>query len=477
MKITNLIITFVFLAISLPAWCQQTDYLSIVQQYYPQIYTTIQETVGKQWDDAQVRRTVMEGQAKAFIEIAESQVPMNETLLAEAIINNSLPGMKEYNTRVLDDLSIENPYPILKCDWFKVKGYYDRRVGTSEQYAVATPTRPYDRPASQTPTVPKNQEIYDDEEEEVLDYDGRTQQQQYDSNNEYDTRRNNSTIVTQPPARTQDRDTRYADRNDRQNNYDDERSSYFEDGYDQYDDNYSYPKKRKTRTGPSPFKVGIKAGVGFNSMYNLGSYLSRSSELGYTGGTKEGSQLQVKSSPGLVFEGGLAAMYKTGGFFVQNETTFQYLTASYKNAFFNSEGASLGSERSYDNTHMYIQTAFHLGGYYEIDKGVSLIAGVGPYVGFKINSSYDELGIYEKSYTVPVTSEGENGSETKQVYPYENYMKDGEKSINFGVSGIFGVDWDRFRIALYPSIGLTELHKTEKHKPFGLQLGVTVWLF
>lgn len=455
MKINNVFLTLILCISSFSVW-GQSDNLNVVRNHYPEIYTSIQQSIGQQWDDPQVKQTVLEGQAKAFLALAESQNPMDSGVLAEAILNNSLPNMKEYNTRILNDLSIENPFPLLKCDWFKVKAYYDRRV--SSQYTAA---------ASSTParTVTR-------------DYTAQTQQRQQQAaqvTQDYAVPQVQQRDAYDQPRYTQQEPDMYAQeepetpvytpytppvRDSRDRQYDRSRDSYFDEyGYDDQR-SPSYTRQRDTKK-ESPFHIGIKLGGGLGSFYNMGSYLNRVAADGIP------ANLQLKSKLGLQAEGGLAFMYKSGGFFVQNETGVQYSQAKFSSKQYDNKGGVVAkSEKDFDNTYLYLQTAFHFGGYYEIDKGVHLIAGVGPYIGFNLNADYDEFGFFPTK----TLAEGE-------VPTYEKYMKDGEKSIMFGVSGVFGVDINKFRIALYPSMGLTKMHDKEEYKPFGATLGFTYWFF
>jgi|GEM_PF-4275387 len=473
MKINNVFLTVILCFFSLSVW-GQSDNLNVVRTHYPEIYNSIQDAARQQWDDAQVRQAVMEGQAKAFLALAESQDPMESGVLAEAILNNSLPNQKEYNTRILNDLSIENPFPLLRCDWFKVKAYYDRRV--TSQYTAATrerqtpPSRTYVPPAAQRETVPaapQREIAQTTPQREVYQAPERTQQTtpQRDVYQPQRSKVEEETPVIEdmtdedwektytyvPPTQTTREPVR-----------DTSRDTYF----DEYDDQGYQSYSRKRDGGSSPFHIGIRLGGGLSSMYNLGSYVDRPADEDIS----FPSNLQLKSKLGLSAEGGLAFMYKSGGFFAQNETGVQYSQAHYTAKIYNSEGG-VSRESDIKNNYLYLNTAFHFGGYYELDKGVHLIAGVGPYVGFKLNANYEDS---DNLFGNETEGEGEN---TKGASFYEKYMEKGEKNIMFGVSGVFGADINKFRIALYPSMGLTKVHDKEGHKPFGLTLGLTYWIF
>lgn len=461
MKINNVFLTFIFCIFTLSAWAQ-SDNLSVVRDHYPEIYASIQDAARQQWDDAQVRQAVMEGQAQAFLALAESQDPMDSGVLAEAILNNSLPGQREHNTKILNDLSIENPFPLLKADWFKAKTFYDRRVTSQFKAAVrerqTTPTR---RTVPQTQTQTPQRQTAQTTNPPAYTYQSPQKAEQTAP------QRNVYKRETLPVETEEVEDVRtytYVPPVQEPENVqsDNSRDSYFDEYNYQEEQTYQSYGRKRDNSSASPIHLGLKIGGGMSSMYNLGSYLDRT-EAGIP------SNLQVKSKLGLMAEGGLAVMYKSSGFFAQNETTVQYSQAKYtaKTYTVSSGEAKLEKERDFDNSYLYLQTGFHFGGYYELDKGIHLLAGVGPYVGFKLNADYDDYGIFDNA-----TPEEEGGDT-----PYQKYMKDGEKSIMFGVSGVFGADINKFRIALYPSMGLTKIHDKEEHKPFGLSLGLTYWFF
>jgi len=470
MKINNVFLTVIFCFFTLSVWAQ-SDNLDVVKNHYPEVYASIQDAARQQWDDAQVRQAVVEGQAKAFLALAESQEPMNSGVLAEAILNNSLPNQKENNTRILNDLSIENPFPLLKCDWFKVKAYYDRRV--SSQYTAAVRQRPTTPTRSTTtPTTTQRQTTQPAATTSpayTYQPPQRTEQPTTTQRNVYE--RERVPVETEQTHKIEDMND-----DDWEKTYtyvppvqqpqnvqrDNSRDSYFDEYNYQEDQSYQSYSRKKDKSS-SPIHLGLKVGGGLGSMYNLGSYINRPAEDNIP------SNLQLKSRLGLMAEGGLAVMYKSGGFFVQNETTVQYSQANYtaKQYTVSSGTATLSKERKFDNSYLYLQTGFHFGGYYELDKGVHLIAGVGPYIGFKLNADYNDYGIFDNA------TPAQEGGDT----PYQKYMKDGEKSIMFGAFGVFGADINKFRIALYPSMGLTKIHDKEEHKPFGLSLGLTYWFF
>jgi hypothetical protein len=188
--------------------------------------------------------------------------------------------------------------------------------------------------------------------------------------------------------------------------------------------------------------------MGDYTTIDFGSYANSSFSQG----------LQVKSRIGLAAEGGLAFIYKSGGFFVENETTAQYTKVNLESKLYNvaNGNTDIIENKRFDNSYLNLQTAFHLGGYYDMGDGIHMIFGVGPYLTYQLSATYNQYGLFDN---------------------YEQYMKEGEKKLNFGVSGVFGADINHFRVALYPAFGLTKLQEKEPYKPMGLTLGFTYWFF
>lgn len=84
----------------------QSNSIDIVRKYYPQIYTSIKNEARKQWkDDERVLKAVMEGQTKAFIEIAEAQKNIDPIAMANSLLYGSITNEEGYNRTILDDLS------------------------------------------------------------------------------------------------------------------------------------------------------------------------------------------------------------------------------------------------------------------------------------------------------------------------------------------------------------------------------------
>ncbi|PXV63344.1 hypothetical protein CLV62_11461 [Dysgonomonas alginatilytica] len=151
LSLTTIFILFVLSVYS------QSDNINIVKKYYPQIYTSIKNEADKQWvKDQKILKAIIEGQATSFIQIAESQAKIDPIAMTNALLFGSLDGEEEYNKTILDDLRIENPYPLLRCNWYKVKDQYDKtkNIKTSADIFV---------PDNQKTAVTENNDIYKDE--------------------------------------------------------------------------------------------------------------------------------------------------------------------------------------------------------------------------------------------------------------------------------------------------------------------------
>lgn len=127
MQNQKLSLTVIIFIISILSVYTQSNSINIVKEYYPQIYNSIKTETEKQWsNDKKILNTIMEGQARAFLEMAESQTQIDPVAMTNALLYGSLPNEEEYNRRIIDDLNITNPYPLLKCNWSIVKTQYEK---------------------------------------------------------------------------------------------------------------------------------------------------------------------------------------------------------------------------------------------------------------------------------------------------------------------------------------------------------------
>ena len=127
MQNQKLSLTVIIFILSILSVYAQSNSINIVKRYYPQIYNSIKTETEKQWsNDKNLLNAVMEGQARAFLEMAESQTKIDPVAMTNALLYGSLPNEEEYNRRIIDDLNINNPYPLLKCNWSIVKTQYEK---------------------------------------------------------------------------------------------------------------------------------------------------------------------------------------------------------------------------------------------------------------------------------------------------------------------------------------------------------------
>lgn len=127
MQNQKLSLTVIIFILSILSVYTQSNSINIVKEYYPQIYNSIKTETEKQWsNDKNLLNAVMERQARAFLEMAESQTQIAPVAMTNALLYGSLPNEEEYNRRIIDDLNITNPYPLLKCNWSIVKTQYEK---------------------------------------------------------------------------------------------------------------------------------------------------------------------------------------------------------------------------------------------------------------------------------------------------------------------------------------------------------------
>lgn len=133
MKRKNTLLILFIIWGTLQSWADPSN-LEVVRKFYPQIYTSIEEEAMKQWaNDPKILIFVMEGQADAFIQIAESQARIDHVAMTNSLLYGSIKNEEEYNRGIIDDLSIENPYPLLRCDWYIVKTRYEKTKNIQPQ--------------------------------------------------------------------------------------------------------------------------------------------------------------------------------------------------------------------------------------------------------------------------------------------------------------------------------------------------------
>lgn len=116
---------------------EYTDNVEIVRQYYPNVYKSIEDQSQQKWGNLPEKRTQMfNEQINAFLSIAESNSIINESALTDAILKYSLPNERDNNEKIVDDLSIDNPFPYLMCDWINVKNEYLKSGNKLEQLQI-----------------------------------------------------------------------------------------------------------------------------------------------------------------------------------------------------------------------------------------------------------------------------------------------------------------------------------------------------
>lgn len=496
MKINKLVLTTAIALCSLSAWSQSNS-AGLIKNNYPQVYSSIVKNAVKQWDgDAQLQRVAVEGQSQAFLAVLDMQNSVGDDLLRNAIVKASLPGTEESNLRILNNPSIDNPLPLLQCDWYKVQIYLknngnvdivspsiDNNTRRSNSALATSSTR-----TSQKESTPfgedkmKSTQVNESRYNTVVDVNKEAQEPAVEQTaSSTRNRRTQQAVVDNEPVtassqrRTSNSTPSGSTSETAQSQYERNQSSYArptrnasanssirssttENARTRRYTNRNIDDRNLDRRSSeqNPFSIGAKVGVGLDAMYNMGNYTNKT--ITYEG-VSTSPNLQVKSSASIAAEAGVVFNYQKNGLFLQNETTLQYMVAKFTNKIYEAAG-KYNESPSYSNKYWHIRTAFHVGGSFEAFNGMRFVAGVGPYVAFKVSASYDKFGIFGETTGKPADL-------------YERYMKGGEKNVNFGLSGIFGLDINKSRIALYPSIGLSKMQESEDYKPFGVTLGYT----
>ncbi|MDU1903320.1 MAG: hypothetical protein E6772_00945 [Dysgonomonas sp.] len=366
----------------------QSKSSNTLKKEYPKVYNSIADNANKQWGNhTKVKQDVIDAETSAFYSMM-SMRSWDWEALSKAVITYSYPGTQGANEKILKDFSIQNPLPLLKCDWYKVKVYYDKIASENKIANEAANTYAYN-----------NQRVSDN-------------------------RISGSPRQTEPVKEVTT--NHYA--NQQENSY----SGYVQER-EYTTDYYTYDKSENTQG----YRFGLKAGVGMSTVVDASS------------NNKDAREKDV--NPGLAMEIGIVNLYRNGNFFVQNETTISRIQYTYKYS------ASQGYSNSYDykKSHLFLQNSIHAGGYARMDENMRFVAGLGGFVGGRLESKYKRK---------------EGNTETKGVI--RSYMK----GFNLGISGLVGVEKDNFRVALYPSLGLTKMTTSSNEKTLNLLLGVTYWL-
>jgi len=104
----------------------QMNETDTVKKYYPEVYVSIENLATELYaDNPNLVKQVINGHSKAFLGIAETTEPIDENAMTNSILRYSLKGQYAYNKQIIGDLSIENPFPYLRCNWYMVRKEYE----------------------------------------------------------------------------------------------------------------------------------------------------------------------------------------------------------------------------------------------------------------------------------------------------------------------------------------------------------------
>lgn len=367
------------------AWGQSSS--QMLKRDYPQVYSSIVENVDRQWGDkSNVKDNLIESEANAFYSMINLD-SWDWEVLTKAVITFSYPGKQSSNEKIIKDSSIQNPLPFLRCDWYKVKTYYQKQAKSSRVVNErSTPTR------SAANTFADNNRDYSRNEPAPIET--------------VSERKSNNQIS----AQREDSYTDYSQQSD-------------------YNTDYYYERK----TEKDGLRFGFKVGAGFATLVDA-------SDL----------EDDVKIKPGFSLEAGVVTLYRKNNLFLQNETSISQLRHAFK-----IDANQYDEEYKSQYSHLFLQTAVHIGGYARINDDIEFFAGFGGFAAGRLESRYK-------------LTEGNT--------EYKGRIKDDIKNFNLGISGLIGIQKENFRFALYPSLGLTKMVPESNDKIFSLILGVTYFL-
>lgn len=108
-----------------------------VMMQYPEVYQSINAYVDQNVR-GQMNAQAKQEQYTAFLDLAESTEQVQDEAMTNAILKWSLKSETAYNRNIIDDQSIENPFPFLRCNWYAVRAEYGKAINPT---AVARPSQ------------------------------------------------------------------------------------------------------------------------------------------------------------------------------------------------------------------------------------------------------------------------------------------------------------------------------------------------
>lgn len=120
-----------------PLASAQTD-VEYVKNQYPEVYIDIYENaVFKFRNNEALQEKNIQEQVYSFLQLAENMNKVDDAAMTDALLRWSRDGQEANNRAVIEDLSIENPFLHLRCDWIMVKTHYDRARGNFDGVSKA----------------------------------------------------------------------------------------------------------------------------------------------------------------------------------------------------------------------------------------------------------------------------------------------------------------------------------------------------
>lgn len=106
-----------------------------VKSQYPEVYNDIYSRAIAKYSDVALQEKSIQEQVYSFLELAESDSPVDEAMMTESLLKWSTPGYEDYNQNIIEDTTVENPFPQLRCDWILARIHYNRVKSGIDKYS------------------------------------------------------------------------------------------------------------------------------------------------------------------------------------------------------------------------------------------------------------------------------------------------------------------------------------------------------
>lgn len=108
--------------------------LDYAKKQYPDIYNGIYNRATSAFSDSESQEKAINEQVFAFLDLAENENNISNDAMTEALLRWSIAGYEDYNQNTIEDLTIENPFPLLHCDWVLARLHYYRILSGIDKF-------------------------------------------------------------------------------------------------------------------------------------------------------------------------------------------------------------------------------------------------------------------------------------------------------------------------------------------------------